>query len=60
MVLRAERNIIKNPSAGLLDICHKAKNLFNYCNYIIRQKFFAAAGFKPREPRPIPSANDKD
>lgn len=42
MITRVERHIIKNPSHSLLSICHKAKNLYNYVNYIIRQKFFAS------------------
>ena len=41
MATRVERHIIKNPSQAILTICHKTKNLYNYVNYIIRQKFFA-------------------
>lgn len=40
MVTRVERHVIKE-SQDLQDICHKAKNLYNYANYLIRQNFFA-------------------
>jgi len=41
LVTRVERHIIRHPSKPLKEICHKAKNLYNYVNYHIRQKFFA-------------------
>jgi len=50
MVKRVERHIIRNPSQAILSLCHKAKNLYNYANYIIRQHFFAGES--------IPSAFD--
>ena len=35
MIQRAERHIFFTKDFD--EICHKSKNLYNYCNYILRQ-----------------------
>ena len=40
---RADKNYSK-----IKDICHRCKNLYNYCNYILRQSLFKGEGL-PRE-----------
>ena len=50
-VSRAERHVItKNDKNynNIKELCHRCKNLYNYCNYILRQSFFKGEGL-PRE-----------
>jgi transposase, IS605 orfB family len=47
MLIRVERHIIKRTDknySNIKDICHKCKNLYNYTNYILRQRFFKQEG----------------
>lgn len=50
-VPRVERHVItkydKNYS-NIKELCHRCKNLYNYCNYILRQSLFKGEGL-PRE-----------
>ena len=46
-VLRTERHVItKNDKNynNIKELCHRCKNLYNYCNYILRQSFFRGEG----------------
>lgn len=47
VVSRAERHVItkydKNYN-NIKELCHRCKNLYNYCNYILRQSFFKGEG----------------
>jgi transposase, IS605 orfB family len=47
IVSRAERHVItkydKNYS-NIKELCHRCKNLYNYCNYILRQSLFKGEG----------------
>jgi len=46
-VSRAERHVItkydKNYN-NIKELCHRCKNLYNYCNYILRQSLFRGEG----------------
>lgn len=47
VVSRAERHVItKNDKNynNIKELCHRCKNLYNYCNYILRQSFFRGEG----------------
>lgn len=50
-VSRVERHVItkydKNYN-NIKELCHRCKNLYNYCNYILRQSLFRGEGL-PRE-----------
>lgn len=35
IIKRADKNYSK-----IKDICHRCKNLYNYCNFMLRQSFF--------------------
>lgn len=51
MLSRVERHIVKRADKNyskIKDICHRCKNLYNYCNYILRQSLFKGEGL-PRE-----------
>ena len=51
MLSRVERHVIKRADKNyskIKDICHRCKNLYNYCNYILRQSLFKGEGL-PRE-----------
>lgn len=42
IVKRVEKHLVKPPNKHhslLLDFCHKAKNLYNHANFVIRQNF---------------------
>lgn len=46
-VPRAERHVItKNDKNynNIKELCHRCKNLYNYCNYILRQSLFRGEG----------------
>ena len=48
MSTRVERHLIRPSSLYfkmLSEFCHKAKNLYNHANYIIRQKFISAGEY---------------
>ena len=51
VVSRAERHVItkydKNYN-NIKELCHRCKNLYNYCNYILRHSLFKGEGL-PRE-----------
>lgn len=50
-VSRVERHVIRRADKNysqIKDICHRCKNLYNYCNYILRHSFFRGEGL-PRE-----------
>lgn len=46
-VSRAERHVItkydKNYN-NIKELCHRCKNLYNYCNYILRHSLFKGEG----------------
>lgn len=47
MLSRVERHVIKRADKNyskIKDICHRCKNLYNYCNYILRQSLFKGEG----------------
>lgn len=51
VVSRAERHVIKRADKNynnIKELCHRCKNLYNYCNYILRQSLFRGEGL-PRE-----------
>ena len=51
MLSRVERHIVKRADKNyskIKDICHRCKNLYNYCNYILRHSLFRGEGL-PRE-----------
>ena len=44
---RVERHVIKRADKNysqIKDICHRCKNLYNYCNYILRHSLFRGEG----------------
>ena len=44
---RVERHVIKKADKNysqIKDICHRCKNLYNYCNYILRHSLFRGEG----------------
>lgn len=46
-VPRVERHVItKNDKNynNIKELCHRCKNLYNYCNYILRQSLFREEG----------------
>ena len=47
VVSRVERHVIikydKNYN-NIKELCHRCKNLYNYCNYILRQSLFKGEG----------------
>ena len=46
-VLRTERHVIKRADKNynnIKELCHRCKNLYNYCNYILRQSLFRGEG----------------
>lgn len=48
---RVERHVIKRADKNyskIKELCHRCKNLYNYCNFILRQSFFKGEGL-PRE-----------
>jgi len=47
MLSRVERHVIKRADKNynnIKELCHRCKNLYNYCNYILRQSFFRGEG----------------
>lgn len=51
MLSRVERHVIKRADKNyskIKELCHRCKNLYNYCNYILRHSFFRGEGL-PRE-----------
>lgn len=47
IVSRVERHVIKRADKNysrIKELCHRCKNLYNYCNYILRQSFFKGEG----------------
>ena len=51
MFSRVERHVIKRADKNyskIKELCHRCKNLYNYCNYILRQSLFRQEGL-PRE-----------
>ena len=51
MLSRVERHVIKRADKNyskIKELCHRCKNLYNYCNYILRQSLFRQEGL-PRE-----------
>ena len=51
MLSRVERHVVKRADKNynnIKELCHRCKNLYNYCNYILRQSLFRQEGL-PRE-----------
>jgi transposase, IS605 orfB family len=47
MLSRVERHVIKRADKNynnIKELCHRCKNLYNYCNYILRQSLFRGEG----------------
>lgn len=47
IVSRVERHVIKRADKNysrIKELCHRCKNLYNYCNYILRQSLFRGEG----------------
>ena len=47
MLSRVERHVIKRADKNynnIKELCHRCKNLYNYCNYILRQSLFREEG----------------
>ena len=47
MLSRVERHVIKRVDKNynnIKELCHRCKNLYNYCNYILRQSLFRGEG----------------
>ena len=47
MLSRVERHVVKRADKNynnIKELCHRCKNLYNYCNYILRQSLFREEG----------------